>query len=469
MNSLKKGVPAAESDLFSEDTIAAISTPPGPGAIGMVRISGPNARSVGRKVFTPAREGVDPLPPRRAIFGHAHFPDLASDPIDLAVLTFFPGPGTYTGEDVVELTLHGGPLILGSFLAAVLDCGARLAEPGEFTRRAFLNGRMDLSQAEAVTSLIFASTEEARRVMLHQVEGAMGREAGDMRERLLEAKMLLEAAIDFPDEIEEADFGRISGCLEEIKKSAERVLGTARTGIALNEGFKVVIIGAPNVGKSSLLNAMLDEDRAIVHELAGTTRDYVEGSISIEGVPMKVVDTAGIRAAADPLESEGVRRTKGLIDKADALIVVLDSSRPLQPEEKALLEETRGAVRVVAANKADLTEGSGVGLPESSMKVSALKNTGIEDLKKAVYRAYIGDSPVPDPEKGVATTVRQTEALEKVVNGCIRARESVLEQAPPELVAVGVDEALSGLAELTGEVTTEEVLQRIFDRFCIGK
>lgn len=469
MSIRKKEIPVAETDLSPDDTIAAISTPPGPGAIGMVRISGPNARSVGRKVFTPAREGVDPFPPRMAIFGHAHLPDLASDPIDLAVLTFFPGPGTYTGEDVVELTLHGGPLILRSFLAAVLNGGARLAEPGEFTRRAFLNGRMDLSQAEAVASLIFASTEEARRVMLRQVEGAMGREAGDMRKHLLEAKMYLEAAIDFPDEIEEADLERVSSHLDKVKESAQRLLGTSRMGIALDEGFRVVITGAPNVGKSSLLNALLDEERAIVHELAGTTRDYVEGNISIEGVPMKVVDTAGLRGAADPLESEGVRRTKELIDKADTLIIVLDSSRPLQSEEKALLEETRETVRVVAANKSDLAANPGVCLPPCSVRVSALKKTGIEDLKKAIYRAYIGDSPVPDPERGVATTVRQTEALEKVMNGCVRARESIREDAPPELVAIGVDEALSGLGELTGEVTTEEILQRIFDRFCIGK
>jgi len=457
------------ADFSCEDTIVAISTPPGPGAIGMVRISGPDARSVGEKVFTPASPGKTPFPPRKALFGLAHESGMASDPIDQGVLTFFNQPRTYTGEDMVEVTLHGGPLILGTFLGAVLMAGARLADPGEFTRRAFLNGRMDLSQAEAVAGLVFAATDQARKVMLRQVDGAMGRETAFLRERLLEIKVLLEASIDFPEEMEEKEEERVKALLGGVLEETERLLGTSKTGIALREGFRVVIIGAPNVGKSSLLNALLQEERAIVHEMEGTTRDYIEGSISIGGIPVRVIDTAGIRISEDALEKEGVRRTRDLIDRADALLVVLDGSRPLFPEEKTLLEETRGIIRVIAANKEDLAAHHGFTCPAGAVRVSALRKRGIEELKAALQKAFLGGAPELDPEKGVVTTVRQTEAVRKIREGCAKAAQAFRDIGWAELAAVGVDEALTALKELSGEVTTEEVLREIFDRFCIGK
>jgi tRNA modification GTPase len=435
----------------------------------MVRITGTETRAIGRKIFTPASSGDNPLPTRKAVFGQVHPPGRLSDPIDLAVLTFFPGPQTYTGEDTLEITAHGGPLIMQNLLAAAVEGGARLAEPGEFTKRAYLNGRMDLSQAEAVASLIFASTEEARRVMLRQVMGAMGREAAEIRNRLLEIKATLEAAIDFPHDVEEAESDNLTAHLKEVLSITRKLLETAKQGIALDEGLRVVIIGAPNVGKSSLLNTILEENRVIVHEVAGTTRDYIEGLINIEGVPIKVIDTAGLRQTADAMEHEGVHRTRELIGQADMLIVVLDISRPLDPVEVELLEETRGTKRVIAVNKTDLTPARGFKLPEEAIEISALKGFGIDELKKAIHESFTGSNPQLNLEKGVITTARQEAALRKIKDGCTGAQEALTDKAPPELVAIGVDEALMGLGELTGEVTTEEVLGQIFSRFCIGK
>jgi tRNA modification GTPase len=418
------------SPFSSEDTIAAISTPPGPGAIGMVRITGSEAHAVGRRIFTPAGGAERPFPARRAIFGQVHPPGQHGQPIDLAVLCFYAGPRTYTGEDTVEITVHGGPLIMRALLDAAVAGGARLAEPGEFTRRAFINGRMDLAQAEAVASLIFASTEEAREVMLRQVEGAMGKEVRKMRAHLLEMKVGLEASIDFPDDVGEADQDHLLMLLLKVSDIAERLMGTARKGIALGEGFNVVITGAPNVGKSCLLNALLEEN---------------------------------------PVESEGVERTRELIGVADMLIVVLDASRPIHLDEEKLLHETRALKRVVAVNKTDLALAPGFTFPEGATGISALNGDGIEELKRAIYDVCTGGPSGVNLERGVVTTARQAEALGKIIDSCIRIRTALEEVASSELVAVGVDEALMGLRELTGEVTTEEVLEEIFSRFCIGK
>lgn len=469
MNPHKKKFDGTTPVFTAEDTIAAISTPPGPGAIGMVRITGPQTRAIGGRIFTPSGGVNSPFQTRKAVFGQVHPPGRPSEPIDLAVLIFFESPRTYTGEDTVEITAHGGPLIMQDLLDAAVQGGARLAEPGEFTKRAFLNGRMDLSQAEAVASLIFASTEEAREVMLRQVKGAMGREAGEIRNRLIEVKTFLEAAIDFPDDVEELKSDSLASFLGEVLAITERLLKTARKGIALDEGFKVVIIGAPNVGKSSLLNAILEEKRAIVHEIAGTTRDYVEGLINIEGIPTRVIDTAGLGMSTDPLEGEGVKRSRELMGRADMLIIVLDVSRPLHPIEVQLLNETRSVKRVIAVNKTDLTRAPEFIWPDEAIGICALKGYGLEDLRQAIHTTCTGSPSNLKLEKGIVTTARQDAALRKIEGGCIGAMKGLNEEAAPELLAVGIDEALVGLGELTGEVTTEEVLGQIFSRFCIGK
>jgi tRNA modification GTPase len=436
----------------------------------VVRISGPAAVQVGLKIFTPlSGPSTDKPHPRHAVVGRVHPPGDPGSPIDQAVWLFFAGPHSYTGEDTVEITVHGGPLIMAELLEAATTAGVRLAEPGEFTRRAFLNGRMDLSQAEAVASLIFAGTSKARRVMLDQVEGAMGREAAGIRQALLDAKVLLEAAIDFPEDVEDDEPGGLEGLLEQAAQIAGSLLATSRQGIALDEGLKVVIVGAPNVGKSSLLNALLEEERAIVHEVPGTTRDFIEGRISLEGIPMVVVDTAGIRRRVPSVEAEGIRRTHQLMEKADLLLVVLDGSRQLFEDEIGLLEDTAGLPRVIVANKSDLPSPDEKRFPAGAVHASALTGDGVERLKEAIYRAYVEGDPALEETGGVVTSLRQADALRKIRDGCRLALEGLAAGHGPELLAVGVDEALLGTGELTGEVTTDEVLSAIFERFCIGK
>ncbi len=457
--------------MSNRDTIAAISTPPGPGGIGMVRISGADALAVGERIFTPvARESVAGGRPRQARLGRVHPPGKPESPIDQAILVYFRGPRSFTGEDTLEITTHGGPLILREVLEAAMEAGARLAEPGEFTRRAFLNGRMDLSQAEAVASLIFAATEEARRVMLRQLEGGMGREVAPLRALLLEAKVLLESAIDFPEEVDELPMEDLEEKVGEAVGRVERLLQTSREGIALNEGLRVVIVGAPNVGKSRLLNALLREDRAIVHEMAGTTRDFIEGRLRVGGVPMVIVDTAGLREEPDLLEGEGIRRTRDLMGKADMLLVILDGSRATSDGERQLLEETRGIPRVVAVNKNDLEPSPGFRFPEGPfVSISALTGDGMEGLRKAIHDTFTQGGAALEGREGVVTTVRQKEALKRTGEGCRRLLEGYRAGREPELLAVDLDDALVGLAELTGEITVEEVLEEIFSRFCIGK
>jgi len=470
MSGVKKNNWESLSTPLTEDTIAAISTPPGPGGVGMVRIAGSRALEVGCKIFTPLGTSPSPhLEPRKACVGHVHHPDLPERPIDQAVWLCFKGPRSFTGDDTVEITAHGGPLIMGGILDAATSAGARLAEPGEFTRRAFINGRIDLSQAEAVASFIFASTNEACQVMQRQVEGAMGKEAKLLREGLLEIKVALESAIDFPEDVDDVE---PESLVEPLKKTIERtenLLATAREGIALTEGLKVVIAGAPNVGKSSLLNALLEEDRAIVHEAAGTTRDFIEGRININGIPMTVVDTAGIRDETDSLEGEGIHRTRTLMKGADLLLIVMDCSRELYLEERQLLQVTAHTRRVVVVNKSDLSRHPGFDQPEGSIKISALTGQGVEMLKKEIHDTYTGGEQALSEAAAVVTSLRQADALKKVRDGCGRVLAGLMESRPPDLLAVDLEEALQGVGELTGEVTADEVLEVIFSRFCIGK
>jgi len=452
------------------DTVAAISTPPGPGGVGMVRITGPDAMNVAGKIFTPLGSGRLPdIEPRKAVVGHVHRPDLPDETIDQAVWLFFQGPRSFTGEDTVEITAHGGTLIMASVLEAATLAGARLAEPGEFTRRAFINGRIDLSQAEAVASLIFASTSEARQVMLRQTQGAMGAKVGRLREGLLEAKVILEAAIDFPDEGDEVRPADLVRLIRTVMETALNLLDTARVGVAMTEGLRVVIAGAPNVGKSSLLNALLQKDRAIVHEVAGTTRDFIEGRINVKGIPMVVVDTAGIRSEAEPLEHEGIVRTRELMEGADLLLFVMDGSRRADTDEMRLLVQTDSTSRVVVVNKDDLPRHASFEDPEGAVRVSARTGRGVDALKEAIHHTFTGGGQDLTGADAVVTSLRQARALEKVHEGCSRVVEGLMNSRGPELLAVDLEEALLGIGEMTGEVTTDEVLEEVFSRFCIGK
>ncbi len=449
------------------DTIAAVSTPPGPGGVGMVRISGPDAILFCRRIFTPAGGWKDFPPEQRlALVGRTHQPDVPNDSIDQAVLTAFHGPKSYTGEDTVEITTHGGPLILRALLEAAVDAGARLAEPGEFTRRAFLNGRMDLAQAEAVASLISAATDEARKVMLRQVDGALSGAAGKIREKLKEAKVLSESAIDFPEDVEESEAAHLRMLISDAMILAQELISTAKEGIALAEGLSVAIAGTPNAGKSSLLNALLQEERAIVHEIPGTTRDFIEARVEIKGIPLKVVDTAGIREDARDVEEEGIFRTRKIMEKADLIMVIIDQSRKLGKGDRILLKETGNSQRIIVANKIDLPPANSE-MPEGAVYISAKTGEGVEKLRDAVYETAFGKQK---PSSGaVVTSLRQKGALMGAIESCRQALEVSSPEASPECLAVDIDEALMHMGKLVGEVTNDEILEEIFTRFCIGK
>ena len=433
----------------------------------MVRITGPDAISVGRQIFTPAGGWAGSIPEtHRALVGRTHRPNNPSEPIDHSIFTCFLQPRSYTGENTVELTTHGGALILRALLQSALDAGARLAEPGEFTRRAYQNGRLDLAQAEAVASLISAATDEARRVMLRQLDGALSRDALRIKEALIEAKVLVESAIDFPEDVPEAEERTILKFLSRAAGLTDELLSTSRVGIALTEGLSVAIAGTPNVGKSSLLNALLNEERAIVHELPGTTRDFIEARMEIKGVFLRVLDTAGIRDDADPVEVEGILRTKEILKTADLIVVLLDGSRKAEHGDMSLLKETAAGTRIVAINKTDLPQAERV-LPRGALKISAKTGAGLEELKNAIYDMYFGS--VSSSGEAVVTSLRQEEALEGTAASCRQALKSISDGVSPELLAVDIDEALMRIGELMGEVTSQEVLDRIFSRFCIGK
>jgi tRNA modification GTPase len=441
------------------DTIAAISTPIGEGALAVVRLSGATALSVLGRVFrcTPAR---DVFEPRRVYLGQFHD---GSCKIDEVLVTFFRGPSSYTGDDVVEISCHGGVLVSRRILDVVLSAGARLADPGEFTQRAFLNGKMDLTQAEAVMDLIRAQTELALRAANEQLAGNLGREVGDIRELLLTALAHVEAYIDFPDEEIDPDTG--AGLREriwELEQRLDRLLATADQGRVLRHGLRTVICGAPNVGKSSLLNLLLGYDRAIVADTPGTTRDTIEEVVNIRGIPVRLIDTAGTRESTDQVETEGIRRTYEELEKADLIIQIVDSSLPRV--EERLIVPGKG---VMVLNKTDL----GVHpewLKIDGIRFSCTKRTGLQDLNQAIWEHVMGGA-VKIADVRVAINARHQVALHDAKRLLRAGRECLKQGKPPELISIELRAALDAVGEVVGKMDTEDLLGKIFSEFCIGK
>lgn len=470
----------------SSDTIAAIATPAGDGGIGIIRISGPDAHAVGHKVFSYKKSG-QAAPGRALLYGHIKDPEEGSI-IDDGFIVFMDGPHTYTGEDVVELQLHGGALVLKKALALVFKGGARAAGPGEFTKRAFLSGRIDLTRAEAVMDIITAGTDEGLDSARQRLEGALAARAGELRERLLGIISRLEAEIEFSGDLE--DLAEETGTtalikeLQGIEHIVTALLATYREGAAMREGVRVLILGRPNVGKSSLLNRLLGEERAIVTHLPGTTRDVIEEVININGIPLRLMDTAGLRDTPDFVESLGVKEARKRIKGAEIVLFVLDASAEDFTEDKELLAALEGKKVLFAANKRDITDkarpahirrefASTEKSAHPLVFISATEGSGIEGLRAALYKEITGRAAGSFPAdllpgEFIATS-RQQEALLKVLEGVRRAAEGAASLQPPDLIAADLAEALRGVEELTGEVTTEEVLDRVFSEFCIGK
>ena len=439
------------------DLIYALATPVG-GAIAVVRISGPGAEALLRRVFT--GRGA----PREMTYGRVV--DGAGETLDEAMAAFFPAPRSYTGEDMAELYLHGGQVTVRRVLA-LLGCHARSARPGEFTERAFLAGKMDLAQAEAVMDLINAGAERSAKSALAQLEGRLSVRIAGVERELLDALSGLEAAIDYPEELEDD----VTSALPEVLAAAERELqalaGAGLSGRVLREGARVAIVGRPNAGKSSLLNALAGAERAIVTQFAGTTRDVLEETVSMEGVPVTLYDTAGIRAADDPVERIGVERARLAADRADLLLVCFDAAAPLTEEDLALLRETEGRPRIAVCNKSDLPAlwsaetlaAQGI----SACTVSAETGEGLAALRHAIAVRV-----APEQESALVTNARHSEALQLAAAAVAEARQNA-GGAELELVATDLREALSALGQITGRTAAADLIERIFSKFCVGK
>ncbi|MBI3912502.1 MAG: tRNA uridine-5-carboxymethylaminomethyl(34) synthesis GTPase MnmE [Armatimonadetes bacterium] len=456
--------------LLEPDTIAAISTPLGEGGIGIVRLSGPRALPVGLALFRRADGSALPPPAAQtAHYGRVYNP-LNGETIDECVLTWFHAPHSYTAEDVVELACHGSNLVLRRVLEAALREGARLAEPGEFTQRAFLNGRLDLARAEAVIDVIRARTDVALRVATQQMEGQLSQEIRTIRETLIGLLAEIEAAIDFPDDVEPLATEGLIARAEAARAEALLLLRHAEAGRLYREGAAVVIAGRPNVGKSSLLNALLRESRAIVTEIPGTTRDVIEESLHLRGLPLRAIDTAGLRATAHPVERIGVRRTRAEVEAADLILFTVDASVGLTPEDSVLLAELAGRRMIVVGNKIDLGDRlDAAALPVGTpvVPLSALTGANLAALEAAIYDSLIG-AETSAAEILVSNTRhrRQLEEAAAAIERAVEAAKAGFEQA---VVAVDLKIAAEALGEITGETVTEATISQIFARFCVGK
>jgi len=459
--------------VFLKDTIAAISTPAGVGAIGIVRISGPKSAEIGRLLFKPRRSDCR-FESHRLYHGDILCPRTGKI-LDEALFVFMKAPRTFTGEDSAEMHCHGGPVILQRVLEEVVEAGARPAEPGEFTRRAFLNNRLDLAQAEAVCDLITARTEGGLEYALDQLKGTLSGRVREIREAVLQILVPIEASIDFTEEeLDTADDRVRLAPIDKVLDDLRVLLDTYREGRLLREGVSVVIAGRVNVGKSSLFNRLVGGKRAIVTPIAGTTRDLIEEGISIDGLPVRLSDTAGLRETDNPIEKEGMAFVRERLLDADVVIVVLDGSEPLSPEDVRILEENRKRNILLVINKADLPRRLAAEELVNDMEfaqplwISAKYGEGVDALKKRISNAARGGGSPRTPDT-VLTALRHKVAVEKSIALLSKAKEGLQGGLSPEYAAFDLRQAVESLDEITGRNLSEEILDQIFSNFCIGK
>jgi tRNA modification GTPase len=456
--------------MLSFDTIVAPVTPPGEGGVGIIRLSGPQVGAFLATVF----HGKVPL--NNMVSHHLYHGYLFNhhkEKVDEVLAVIMRAPHSYTGEDVVEVHCHGGRQIQRSVLDLFLDAGARMARPGEFTQRAFLNGRLDLAQAEAVIDVIRARSERASRIALDQLDGHLSRKIHSFSGRLKENLALLEAHIDFPDdEVGSLDLAGLVASAHCLAHEMELLADSFDVGRALREGINVLILGRPNVGKSSLMNAILGESRAIVAEVAGTTRDTLEEQLIIAGFPVRLVDAAGVRDSNDPVEREGVRRAREKASTADLVLMVIDGSTPLTREDFLALDLCRPEASVLVINKSDQAQNCDHERLEVfpyRVCVSAKHNIGLDSLRDAMVDRLNGDTGLVDTEGIVITERRHRDALKRATVALNRFLYSTEQLAPLECLAMDLRETLTALGQITGETTPDEILDHVFSRFCIGK
>lgn len=456
--------------MFKDDTIVAPATPPGEGGIGIIRLSGPGAEDLLVRFFRPSR--VTARLDSHYLY-HGILSDASGKPIDEIMAVLMRKPRSYTREDVAEIHCHGGNLVLRRILDLFLACGARLARPGEFTLRAFVNGRIDLTQAEAVIDLIRSRSQLASDVALGQMQGRLAGKIKEFRGRIADLLAEIEAAIDFPEEDIELDTEQVLGNKTgSLLADMDQVIGTFDAGRILREGLNILIFGRPNVGKSSLMNSLLGEARAIVTDIPGTTRDTIEEDLILAGIPLRLVDTAGIRSTEDPVEQEGVRRARIKVDSADLVLLVVDGSSSLTEDDLLALDFCRGRDVLVVMNKSDLGSLPTPDILEgfSVVRVSARDGNGLDELTSSIQARFSGGGNTTDVrETAVITDRRHRQALLHARESLSRFRQLLTKGVSPEFGAVELREALDAVGEITGETTPDDILDRIFTKFCIGK
>ena len=463
--------------MILSDTISAIATPNGEGGIGIIRLSGPLAIPISTVLFHPSRQ-ISDIKSYTIHHGQVIDPE-SNQVVDEVLLNVFRSPKSYTTEDMVEFNCHGGSIILRRVLELTLKHGARIADPGEFTKRAFLNGRIDLAQAEAVIDLIQAKSDIARQMAVDQLGGKLSQTIASINDQIIGLLAETEAMVDFPDEdLDFMDFSKILQSSKEIRLALDELIATADDGRIIREGINCAILGKPNVGKSSLLNALLETDRAIVTEIPGTTRDTIEESVSISGIPLNLIDTAGIRETDNLIEQHGVERSKSFLAEADLLLVVISAADPMDNVDIDLLHSTVDRKAVIILNKIDLPMRT---LPvqvkeqvqnKQIIETSVLHSKGVENLKSAILTEVLVSHDVGDPRTSVSTivtNVRHYDALRRAKADLSCAIDSLCQRQSPEFVALDLRGCLDQLGEIVGKTTNEDILGRIFSQFCVGK
>ncbi len=456
------------------DTIVAIATAPGEGAIGIIRMSGDESQSIINNIFRNKKgTKVSTFENRKLTYGH--IVDENESVIDEVLVTLMRAPKTYTREDIVEIHCHGGVVPLQNIVKRVLRSGARMAEVGEFTKRAFLNGRLDLAQAESVMDLISAKTSKGFDVAFGQLEGGLSTKVSALRDNLISTMAQLEVCIDYPEEdIEEITYAEVIEKLSTVENGVERLLASSETGRIIRDGLSTVIVGKPNVGKSSLLNALLKEARAIVTDVPGTTRDVIEEFINIKGVPLKLIDTAGIRETEDVVEKIGVEKSKSFFNQADLVVFVVNASEPLTSEDEDIIEKISEKKAIVVINKIDLPPAFDVDALEARLadkifvRTSMMNESGIEDVENQIAHMVFGGE-VTRKENAYVSNIRHIRALEKSLESIRSAIGAAQNGMPYDFIEVDTKDTYESLGEITGETIEEDMMTKIFSNFCLGK
>ena len=454
-----------EPEVPANETIVAISTPPGRGGIGIVRFSGPLAVAIANSMLVLR----NPLAHAQARFAEIPDPETNAK-LDEAIATYFAGPNSYTGEDLVEIAAHGSPVVLELLVRLALRQGARLARPGEFTERAFLSGRIDLTQAEAVRDLIESQTLYQARVAAGQMGGSISRRIRPAKQALVDLIAVLEAGIDFAeDDVDVTPDAEITGRIEAVSAALEELERTFGRGRIVHSGMTLAIVGRPNVGKSSLFNRLVERERAIVTAMPGTTRDLVTETVSLGGIPLQLIDTAGLREAVNEAESIGIQKSREALADADVVLVVLEAGVPVREDESSMIASLEGRGALVARNKSDLGFAAEI-LPELALPVvntSAITGEGIEQLREELLKMI--SNPASESESGMLTNIRHHEAVTAALTALAKAVQAVSLKTPHEMLLLDLYAALRQLDSLTGETTADDILNRIFSTFCIGK